>query len=58
MKASKDLAVVVYGLAGGIGFVWLFGFAVGYPNPLVAWLLAGAWVGCLWLGSKIQKSSR
>jgi hypothetical protein len=43
------------GVALGLGFVWLFGFAVGYQNGFVPFGLAVLSVGCLWLAQKISK---
>jgi hypothetical protein len=48
MRVRPEFAIIFYGLAVGLGFFWLMGFAVGYPNgfaPFVPFALAvSAWV--------------
>lgn len=49
VRVPKEFAIIFYGLAVGLGFVWLMGFAVGYPNlfvPVIPFALA---VFCVWL---------
>jgi hypothetical protein len=43
------------GVALGLGFVWLLGFAVGYQNGFAPFGLAGLCVACLWVAQKISK---
>jgi hypothetical protein len=56
--SSEDkagLAVLFRGLAVGLGYVWLFGFAIGYQDwGWVAWVLAGLAVGSLVVASKFD----
>lgn len=56
MKAYREFAVVAYGLAVGVGFVWLFGFAVGGAPAIVEFLLFALAVGFTWLGWKLDHS--
>lgn len=52
MRVPKEFAIIFYGLAVGLGFVWIMGFAVGYPNlfvPVIPFALA---VFCLIIGRK------
>jgi hypothetical protein len=47
-RADVEALVVLWkGIALGFGFVWLFGFAVGYPNAWLPLILAGASLGSL-----------
>lgn len=46
----KEFDIVFYALAMGFGFVWLFGFAVGYPNALVPFVLFALAVASFVLG--------
>lgn len=43
----EALVVLLKGVAGGLGFVWLFGFAIGYPNAWLPWLIAALAVAAL-----------
>ena len=43
----EALVVLWKGIALGLGFVWVMGFAVGYPNAWLPWLFAGASLGSL-----------
>lgn len=55
MRVSKEFAIIFYGLAVGLGFFWLMGFAIGYPNlfvPVIPFALA---VFCLWVGWKSEQ---
>jgi len=58
--SSEDkagLVVLLRGLATGMGFVWLFGFAVGYQGGawVACWLLGIGWVGLLVLASRLGR---
>lgn len=55
MRAYKEFAIVAYGLAGGLGFVWLFSFAVG-NSPVAGWVSFVLASGFAWLGWKLDKS--
>jgi hypothetical protein len=47
-RSDVDALVVLWkGIALGFGFVWLFGFAVGYPNAWIPLIIAGASLGSL-----------
>lgn len=46
----KEFDIIFYALAVGLGFVWLFGFAVGYPNGYLPFVLAGLAVASLVVG--------
>lgn len=52
-KDKAGLALLFRSVAGGIGFVWLFGFAIGYQNAIAPIVLAGLAIGCLWIAKKI-----
>lgn len=57
--SSEDkagLVVLFRGLAVGLGFVWLFGFAIGYQGAeWVAWVLAGLAVGSLVVAGRLNR---
>jgi hypothetical protein len=48
----REFAIIAYGLATGLGFVWLLGFAVGYQDPFTPFILFSLMVGALRLGWK------
>jgi len=49
----RELSELLKALGGGVGFVWLFGFAIGYPNDFVPWALFAVWVGLMWASFKL-----
>jgi SNF family Na+-dependent transporter len=58
--SSEDkagLVVLFRGLAVGLGFVWLFGFAVGYQGAgwVACYVLAGLAVGSLVVASRLNR---
>lgn len=57
--SSEDkagLVVLFRGLAVGLGYVWLFGFAIGYQGSgWVAWVLAGLAVGSLVVAGRLNR---
>lgn len=60
LMSSEDkagLVVLFRGLAVGLGFVWLFGFAIGYQgwSWVACWVLAGLAVGSLVVASKFDE---
>lgn len=46
-QTIDGLVVLLKGIAGGLGFVWLFGFAIGYPNAWLPWVIAALAVAAL-----------
>lgn len=46
----KEFDIIFYALAVGLGFVWLFGFAVGYPNGYLPFVIAGLAVASFVVG--------
>lgn len=56
MKPEFD--IVFYGLAVGFIFVWLFGFAVGYQDPISPWVIFSLSVASLVAGKKISDLGR
>jgi apolipoprotein N-acyltransferase len=55
VRVPSEFAIIFYGLAVGFGFVWLMGFAIGYPNlflPVIPFALA---VLSLWVGWKSEQ---
>lgn len=48
MTRGEALAVVLRSLAGGLGFVWLFGFAVGWSDPVSPFVVSTLAIGFLW----------
>jgi hypothetical protein len=45
--SNRELSELLKAIGLGVGFVWLFGFAIGYPNDFVPWVLFTAWVGIM-----------
>lgn len=43
----RELSELLKSVGLGVGFVWLFGFAIGYPNDFVPWVLFAVWVGIM-----------
>ena len=52
---TEGLVVLFKGLAGGLGFVWLLGFAIGYKDPATPWVIATLAGVCLYVSFKIYK---
>jgi hypothetical protein len=55
MRVPKEFAIIFYGLAVGLGFFWIMGFAIGYPNPFVPVIPFALAVSCLWVGWKLEQ---
>lgn len=55
MRVPKEFAIILYGLSVGLGFVWIMGFAIGYPNPFVPVIPFALAVFCLWVGWKSEQ---
>lgn len=55
MRVPKEFAIIFYGLAVGLGFFWVMGFAIGYPNPFVPVIPFALAVFCLWVGWKSEQ---
>lgn len=55
MRVPKEFAIILYGLSVGLGFMWLFGFAIGYSNPFAPVILFSLAVLCLWVGWKSEQ---
>jgi hypothetical protein len=51
--SNRELSELLKALGMGVGFVWLFGFAIGYPNDFVPWALFVVWVGLMWASFKL-----
>lgn len=51
--SNRELSELLKALGMGVGFVWLFGFAIGYPNDFVPWALFAVWVGLMWASFKL-----
>jgi hypothetical protein len=47
-KQNSEFDIIWRGLATGLGFVWVMGFAIGYQDPITPWVLFVAAVACLW----------
>jgi hypothetical protein len=48
-KRNSEFAIIWRGLAVGLGFVFIMGFAIGYRDGLTPWFLLGAATVCWWL---------
>ena len=48
-RRNSEVAIIWRGLAVGLGFIFIMGFAIGYPNSIVPGLLLLAAIGCLWM---------
>lgn len=55
MRAYKEFAIVAWGLCAGLGFVWLFSFAIG-NSPVAGWVSFVLACGAGWLGWRLDRS--
>jgi apolipoprotein N-acyltransferase len=55
MRVRSEVATIFYGLAVGLGFFWIMGFAIGYPNPFVPVIPFALAVLSLWVGWKLEQ---
>lgn len=56
-RDKEALTVLFHGLALGFGFIWLGGFAIGYPHGswVVGWILPALAVASLVASSKVRR---
>lgn len=54
-KRGSEFSIIWRGLAVGLGFMWLMGFAIGYRNSIDPWILLLAAIGCLVVAKWLEK---